>query len=51
MKMRKVLSALLVAVPFHWQHAAVPAARMKPQAHQEKLQQAVPTQQRLSMWT
>ena len=45
MKMRKVLSAL------HWQHAAVPAARVKQQVRQEKLQQAVPTQQRLSMWT
>ena len=26
-------------VPFHWQHAAVPAARVKQQVHQEKLQQ------------
>ena len=34
-------------VPFHWQHAAVPAARMKQQAHQEKLRRQCQTQQKV----
>ena len=52
MKMRKVLSALLVAAcTLSLAACGSSSSKSETTGAQEKLQQAVPTQQRLSMWT